>query len=57
MIKRVLTFVSGLQESVLVHFMSQNKVKILYKLKTCQNSLHQTFPYKNKQIYIFYIFF
>ena len=26
MIKRVLTFVSGLQESVLVDFISQNKV-------------------------------
>ena len=52
MIKRVLTFVSGLQESVLVDFISQNKVKILHKVKTCQNS-HQKFPYKNEQIYIF----
>ena len=57
MIKRVLTFVSGLQESVLVHFISQNKVKILHKVKTCQNSLHQKFPYNNEQIYIFFIFF
>ena len=57
MIKRVLTFVSGLQESVLVHFISQNKVKILHKVKTCQNFLHQIFPYKNKQIYIFLYFF
>ena len=55
MIKRVLTFVSGVQESVLVHFISQNKVKILHKVKTCQNSLHQKFPYKNEQIYIFFI--
>ena len=47
MIKRVLTFVSGVQESVLVDFISQNKVK------TCQNSLHQKFPYKYEQIYIF----
>ena len=44
MIKRVLTFVSGVQESVLVDFMSQNRVK---KVKTCQNCLHQKFPYKN----------
>ena len=53
MIKRVLTFVSGVQESVLVDFISQNKVKNLHKLKTCQNCLHQKFPYKNEQIYIF----
>ena len=58
MIKRVLTFVSDVQGSVLVDFISQNKVKILHKVKTCQNSLHQKFPYKNEQIYIFfYIFF
>ena len=57
MIKRVLTFVSGVQESVLVDFISQNKVKILHKVKTCQNCLHHTFSYKNEQIYIFYIFF
>ena len=56
MIKRVLTFVSGLQESVLVDFVSQNKVKILHKVKTCQNCLHQKFPYKNEQIYIFFNF-
>ena len=57
MIKRVLTFVSGVKESFLVDFISQNKVKILYKVKTCQNCLHQKFPYKNEQIYIFFIFF
>ena len=57
MIKRLLTFVSGVQESVLVHFISQNKVKILRKVKTCQNSLHQKFPYKIEQSYIFFIFF
>ena len=39
-IKHVLTFVSGFQESVLVDFMSQNKVKILYEVKTGQNFLH-----------------
>ena len=37
MIKRVLTFVLGVQESVLVDFISQNKVKNLQKVKTCQN--------------------
>ena len=50
MIKRVLTFVSGVQESVVVDFRSQNKVKVLHKVKTCQNCLHQIFPYKNQQI-------
>ena len=50
MIKRVLTFVSGVQESVLVDFISQNKVK------TFQNCLHHKFPYKNEQIYIFFYF-
>ena len=50
MIKRLLTFVSGVQESVLVDFISQNKVKTLHKVKTSQNSLHQTFPFKNEQI-------
>ena len=51
MIKHVLTFVSGLQESVLVDFISQNKVKILYKVKNGQNSLHHKFPnsYKNEK--------
>ena len=57
MIKRLLTFVSGLQESVLLDFRSQNKVKILHKLKTSQNSLHQKFPYKSKQIYLFFYIF
>ena len=45
MIKCVLTFVSGVQESVLVDF--------LHKVKICQNSLYQKFPYQNEQIYIF----
>ena len=31
MIKRVLTFVLGVQESVLLNFTSQNKAKILHK--------------------------
>ena len=57
MIKRVLTFVSSVQESILADFISQNKVKILHKVKTCQNCLHQKFSYKNKQIYVFVIFF
>ena len=57
MLKRVLTFLSGVQESVLLDFISQNKAKILHKVKTCQNCLHQIFPYKNeKTLYFFYIF-
>ena len=51
MMKHVLTFVSSVQESVLVDFISQNIVKFLFKVKTCQNCLHQKFPspspYKN----------
>ena len=53
MIKCVLTFVSDVQESVLVDFISQNKLKILHEVKICQNCLCQKFLYKNKQIYIF----
>ena len=60
MIKYVLTFVSGLQESVLVDCISQNKVKILYIVKTGQNSLHQKFPnpnpYKNEKNVDFFVF-
>ena len=51
MSKCVLAFVSDVQESVLVDFISQNKVKI------CQNCLYQKFSYKNEQTYIFYNFF
>ena len=50
MIKCVLTFVSGVQESLLVDFRSQNKVKIFDEVKTSQNCFHQKFPYKNEQI-------
>ena len=57
MIKCVLTFVSGVQESVLVDFISQNKVKLLHKVKIFQNCLYQKFPNKNEQIYIIEIFF
>ena len=53
MTKCVLTFVSSVQESVLVDFISQNKLKILHKLKICQNCLYQKFPYENEQIYTF----
>ena len=53
MIKCVLTFVSGVQESVAVDFISQNEVKTLHKVKICQNCLYQKFPYKNKQINVF----
>ena len=35
MIKHVLTFVSGVQKSVLLDFIGQNKVKILHTVKTC----------------------
>ena len=55
-IKRVLTFVSSVQESVLLDFINQNKVKILHKVKICQNRLHQRFPYKSKKI-IFLLYF
>ena len=57
MIKRVLTFVAGVQESVLLDSISQNKVKILRKIKTCQNCLHQKFPDKNEKTSIFFVFF
>ena len=53
MIKCVPTFVSGVQESVLVDFISQNKVKVLHKVKICQSCLYQKLPYKNEQIYSF----
>ena len=57
MIKRVVTFVSSVQESVLVDFISQNKVKISHEVKTCQNCVYQKFPYKNEQIYILLLYF
>ena len=44
MIKRLPTFVSGVQESVLLDFKSQNQIKNLHNVKTCQNCLHQKFP-------------
>ena len=47
MIKCVLMFVSGIQESVLVDFISQNKVKTLHKVKIYQNCFYQKFTYKN----------
>ena len=56
MIKRVLTFVPSVQESVLVNFISHSKVIILRKVETYQNCRYQKFPYKNEQIYIFSIF-
>ena len=59
MIKLELTFVSGVQESVLVDFISQHKIKILHN--TCQNlsklSSSKIFL-QNEQIYNFFkIFF
>ena len=57
MIKCVLTFVSGGQESLLVDFISQNKVKILHKVKIWQNCLYQKFPYKTNKFIFFKYFF
>ena len=48
MMKRVLPFVAGVQESVLVDFISQKKFKILLKIKTCQTCLYQKCPHKNE---------
>ena len=56
MIERVLTFVSGVEESALVDFISQNRVKILHEVKTCQNCLYQKFSYKNEHFIFFLIF-
>ena len=60
MIKRVgipvLTFASGVQESVLLHFISENKVKILHEVKTCHKCLHQKFFYKNEKTCISFMF-
>ena len=56
MIKRVLTFVSGVQESVLQDFISQNKVKILHKVKTCQNCFSKISLQKRTNLN-FFIFF
>ena len=55
MIKCVLTFVSGVQESVLVYFISQNKVKDLHKVKIAfiKNFLMKT----NIFIFFYYFFF
>ena len=58
MIKCVLTFVSGVQESVLVDFISQNKVKILHKVKICQNCLYiKNFLAKTNKFIFFKYFF
>ena len=53
MIKRVLTFVSGVQKFVLQDFLRQNKVKFLHKVKTCQNCRNQKFSYKNEKLLFF----
>ena len=57
MIKGALTFVSVVQEFVLLDSISQNKVKILNKVKTRQNCLHQKFPHKNEKTCISFMFF
>ena len=56
MIKCVLTFVSGVHESVSVDFIRQNKVKILHKVKICQNCLYQNFLTKTNKLYFLNIF-
>ena len=56
MIKRVLTFVSGVQKTVLVDFISQIKFKILCKVKTCYNCLTKNFLTKTIK-FIFFKFF
>ena len=57
MIKRALTLVSGVQESVLLDFISQNKVKILHKVKTCKTVFIKNFLTKMKKLtFLSYIF-
>ena len=61
MIKHVLTFVSGVLESVLISFLVKIKSKFcIYKVKTFQNCLHQKFldpnPYKNEKTSQFFAF-
>ena len=54
MIKRVLMFALGVQESALVDFISQNKVKILVEVKTGQIICIKNFLTKtNKFLYMF----
>ena len=53
MFKCLPTFVSGGQKSVLVDFISQNKVKILHKVKIWQNWLYQKFPCKTNKFIFF----
>ena len=57
MIKCVLTFVSGVQEFVLVDFISQNKVKILHKVKICQKIFIKNFLTKTNKFIFFKYFF
>ena len=53
MIKCVLTFVSGVQESVLVDFISQSKVKILHQSKFAKIVFIKNFVTKtNKFIFL-----
>ena len=56
MIKCVLTFVSGVQESVLVDFISQNKVKILHNQNLSKLSSSKISLQKRTNLYFFYIF-
>ena len=54
MTKYALRFVSGVQESVLVDFISQNKVKILHKVKIV---FIKTFLTKTNKFVFFKYFF
>ena len=54
MIKCVLTFVSGVQESVLVDFICQIKVKILHKVKIV---FIKNIPKKTNKFIFFKYFF
>ena len=56
MIKRVLTFVSGLQESVLVDFISKNEVKILHKSKLVKIVINNFLTKTNKFTFFLYFF-
>ena len=53
MIKHVLTFVSGVQKSVLVDFISQNKVKILHKVKLVKIIFIKNFLTKTNKFIFF----
>ena len=57
MIKCVITFVSGVQESVLVDFISQNKVKICIRSKFVKIVFIKNFLTKTNKFKFFIYFF